>query len=39
LASKAEGKSQNDLIVEVLTSALSRVPLPHDEEDETRSET
>lgn len=38
LASKAEGKSQNDLIVEVLTSALSRVPLPHDEEDETRSE-
>lgn len=27
LASKAEGKSQNDLIVDVLTSALSRVPL------------
>ena len=27
LASKAEGKSQNDLIVDVLTSALSRVPI------------
>ena len=32
LASKAEGKSQNDLIVDVLTSALSRVPLRPDEE-------
>ena len=31
LASKAEGKSQNDLIVDVLTSALSRVPLHADE--------
>lgn len=32
LASKAEGKSQNDLIVDVLTSALSRVPLHGDED-------
>ena len=31
LASKAEGKSQNDLIVDVLTSALSRVPLHGDD--------
>lgn len=29
IASKAEGKSQNDLIVDILTSALSR--MPHDE--------
>ena len=28
LAAKAEGKNQNDLIVDVLTSALSRVPHP-----------
>ena len=28
IASKAEGKNQNDLIVDVLTSALSRVPHP-----------
>ncbi|NUM52775.1 MAG: hypothetical protein HUU46_03945 [Candidatus Hydrogenedentes bacterium] len=32
LASKAEGKSQNDLIVDVLTTALSRVPLHGGEE-------
>jgi hypothetical protein len=40
LASKAEGKSQNDLIVDVLTTALSRMPEPlrgiHSDESETR---
>lgn len=32
LAAKAEGKSQNELIVDVLTSALSRVPGPPQED-------
>jgi hypothetical protein len=32
LAAKAEGKSQNQLIVEVLTSALSRMPAPSPDE-------
>lgn len=36
LASKAEGKSQNDLIVDVLTTALSRVPVPDEDEDDTK---
>ncbi|MCC6488948.1 MAG: ribbon-helix-helix protein, CopG family [Candidatus Hydrogenedentes bacterium] len=34
LAAKAEGKSQNELIVDVLTSALSRIPGPPREEHE-----
>ncbi len=34
LAAKAEGKSQNELIVDVLTSALSRIPGPHREDQE-----
>ncbi|MFA6241856.1 MAG: hypothetical protein WC655_13060 [Candidatus Hydrogenedentales bacterium] len=33
LAAKAEGMSQNDLIVEVLTSALSRIPGPFGDTD------
>jgi hypothetical protein len=33
-AAKAEGKSQNELIVDVLTSALSRIPGPPREEQE-----
>ena len=34
LAAKAEGKSQNELIVDVLTSALSRIPGPPREDRE-----
>jgi predicted HicB family RNase H-like nuclease len=37
LASKAENKSQNELIVDVLTSALARVPIAAmDHEDDSR---
>ncbi len=32
LASRAEGKSQNQLIVEILTAALSRMPQPMEQE-------
>ena len=32
LAARAEGKSRTDLVVEILTAALSRMPMPPEEE-------